>query len=211
MTSAYPAGLDAFRRPLPTETMDTPGVEGDVVIDNLMDAIEAVQAELGTDPSGADATVKARLAAAEVRPWLIAVDPFMPAAEQVGTWADLVNGSAFVYSAIRYNSSAAQGDLLGWDVVIPPGTWSLDMMHRRDANSAIATMELDDGAGLFTTLGTIDMYASSTQSNVRTTIANIVVTGQPIRRRLRMRGATRNAASGGWFITPQRIHLRRTA
>lgn len=65
MATNYPGSLDSLPRPSSSTAMNASGYEGDVVIDNLSDAVEAVQAELGTDPAGAQATVKARLEAAQ--------------------------------------------------------------------------------------------------------------------------------------------------
>jgi hypothetical protein len=61
MTTNYPGALDNLPRPTSDTDMDDAGCEGDVVIDNLSDAIEAVQGELGVDPAGSAATVVARL------------------------------------------------------------------------------------------------------------------------------------------------------
>jgi len=57
----YPAGLDSYQRPSATDSMDAAGVQGDVVVDNAYDAIEAIEAELGLQPSGTYTTVLARL------------------------------------------------------------------------------------------------------------------------------------------------------
>lgn len=59
MASAYPSGLDSFS----TARVDaTPMVTTHALDhDNANDAINKIEAELGTDPSGAQATVKARL------------------------------------------------------------------------------------------------------------------------------------------------------
>jgi len=62
MTTAYPAGIDSWSNPGPTTKQDDTGFEHDVVHGNLNDAVEAIEAELGTDPAGPQATVKARLA-----------------------------------------------------------------------------------------------------------------------------------------------------
>lgn len=62
MATNYPGALDAYIRPTATSYMDDPNVQGDVVVDNLYDAVEAVQAELGVNPSGTHGTVAARLA-----------------------------------------------------------------------------------------------------------------------------------------------------
>lgn len=67
MTTSYPAGLDSFTNPTATDGLDDEigtRTHSEFHADNN-DAIEAIQAELGTDPSGSEATVKARIAAAE--------------------------------------------------------------------------------------------------------------------------------------------------
>lgn len=61
MASVYPGTLDTFVTLASTDEMDDAGKEGDVLINNLHDAMEQVQSTLGTDPQGASATVKARI------------------------------------------------------------------------------------------------------------------------------------------------------
>lgn len=61
MTTAYPGAIDAFTNPSSTDDLDTAGVELDIVVSNLNDAVEAIETELGTNPSGGAATVKDRL------------------------------------------------------------------------------------------------------------------------------------------------------
>ena len=63
MATSYPGGLDSFTNPAAGDGLDSPSHAGQHA--NANDAIEAVQAELGTTPSGSYATVKARLEAIE--------------------------------------------------------------------------------------------------------------------------------------------------
>lgn len=67
MTTSYPSGLDSFTNPTATdETDDEIGTRTHSEFHaDTNDAIEAIEAELGTDPSGSEATVKARIAATE--------------------------------------------------------------------------------------------------------------------------------------------------
>jgi hypothetical protein len=81
MATNFPGSVDSFPRPTSSTTMDASGYEGDVVIDNLSDALEAVETELGTNPSGSFATVKARLDAMDA--WPDARPMFTGAAMQV--------------------------------------------------------------------------------------------------------------------------------
>ena len=59
MATSYPGALDDFADPTPTSRQNAPSHAGQHK--NVNDAIEAVEAELGTHPSGTEATVKARL------------------------------------------------------------------------------------------------------------------------------------------------------
>ena len=68
MATNYPAGLDSLTNPGAGDALTSPSHSGQHT--NINDAVEAVQAELGTDPSGASATVKARLEAHEANSWV---------------------------------------------------------------------------------------------------------------------------------------------
>lgn len=63
MGTSYPAALDDFPNPTGTTAVDTAtaNLAHDLQHSNANDAVEAIQAELGTAPSGSFATVKARL------------------------------------------------------------------------------------------------------------------------------------------------------
>lgn len=63
MASNYPTSLDALPNPTSGNTMLSPSHS--TQHSNANDAIEAVQATLGTNPQGGSATVKDRIAAAE--------------------------------------------------------------------------------------------------------------------------------------------------
>ena len=64
MASAYPGGLDSFTNPVSTDLTNSVTVPHATQHADLNDAVEAIQAELGLNPSGASATVVARLGAA---------------------------------------------------------------------------------------------------------------------------------------------------
>ncbi|WP_294981664.1 hypothetical protein [uncultured Microbacterium sp.] len=61
MGTDYPGALDTFTNPAPTDGMNLPAHSAQHA--NANDAIAAIQAELGTNPSGSYDTVKDRLAA----------------------------------------------------------------------------------------------------------------------------------------------------
>lgn len=60
MGTNYPGSLDSWTNPSPDTMMDATSFEHDVAHSNAYDAIEAIEGELGTDPSGAHSTVKDR-------------------------------------------------------------------------------------------------------------------------------------------------------
>ena len=72
MASNYPGGLDSFDTiASDKKTSDAVGGRTHRAMHNdLGDAIEAVQGELGTDPAGASATVKARFEVIEANDWV---------------------------------------------------------------------------------------------------------------------------------------------
>lgn len=59
MPTNYPGAIDSLTNPTTTSQMNSPSHAGQH--SNANDAVEAIQTELGTDPSGSYATVKARL------------------------------------------------------------------------------------------------------------------------------------------------------
>jgi hypothetical protein len=65
VTTAYPGSIDDFSNPGPDTQRDATGFEHNLQHSNVNDAVEAIEAELGTDPAGMYATVKERLDAAE--------------------------------------------------------------------------------------------------------------------------------------------------
>jgi hypothetical protein len=93
MASAYPGGLDDFAGTSPTYLADddATGRKHSERHNDVELAVEAVQAELGTDPAGASATVKARFEAIEgdVR-WTDDRDPTAHAASHADGGSDEV-------------------------------------------------------------------------------------------------------------------------
>lgn len=65
MATAYPAALDTLTNPTATDAMNSATVPHATQHANLNDAMEAVQATLGSNPQGGFASVKARIQAVE--------------------------------------------------------------------------------------------------------------------------------------------------
>ena len=67
MATNYPSGLDTYTNPAGTDALSTGHASQHA---NVNDAVEAIEAELGTTPSGSAATVKARFEAIETNDWV---------------------------------------------------------------------------------------------------------------------------------------------
>lgn len=65
MGTNYPGALDAFVNPTPDDELDSVIVPHDQQHANANDAIEAMQATLGTNPAGSHGTVKNRIVSIE--------------------------------------------------------------------------------------------------------------------------------------------------
>jgi hypothetical protein len=63
MATNYPGSLDNFTNPTASDTLDSVTVPHASQHTDINDAVEAIEGELGTNPKGTFATVKARLEA----------------------------------------------------------------------------------------------------------------------------------------------------
>ena len=66
MTTGYPAAIDNFTDPTAGDNLNSAGVIHATLHTNVNDAVNAIETELGTNPKGAAASVKARLDAIDV-------------------------------------------------------------------------------------------------------------------------------------------------
>lgn len=118
MPTSYPGGLDAFTNPTAGDMLDNP--PHDVQHANANDAVEAIEAELGTAPSGGFATVKARIEDVEARLgslWKPAVegvyDDYFDTDLSAGWTAQTVSGTA----AWAYRHEARLGIFRGFSAI----------------------------------------------------------------------------------------------
>ena len=65
MTTQYPNGIDTFVNPQATDTLDSSTVPHATEHANANDSIHAIETELGTNPKGSKASVRARLDAVD--------------------------------------------------------------------------------------------------------------------------------------------------
>lgn len=102
--TSYPAGLDAFENPDDDagDELDTPGVLHDEQHSNANDAIEAIEAELGTTPSGTHDTVRGRFEYIEDA---VTTYASLSAADRAQMRADLEAADAALQADIDHNES----------------------------------------------------------------------------------------------------------
>jgi hypothetical protein len=144
----------------------------------------------------------------DMLPWRFDLSPFMSAAASVGTWSNAIDTSS-VYNAVLANDNTQNSSI---DFVVTPstGTWSIELLLVTNNNKGIITVQLDDGAGVYTTLGTIDTYSAGVVRGVRSAVTGIVLT-KSIKRRLRLLIATKNGSASTYGASIGHIMLRRTA
>lgn len=90
MASAFPGGLDNFTNPTASDSLDSVVVPHATQHANSNDAIEAIEATLGTNPQGDSATVKARFDSVDTAVSAVqsAADAAQTAANDAQTAAD---------------------------------------------------------------------------------------------------------------------------
>jgi hypothetical protein len=119
VATSYPDGLDNFTNPTASDTLDSATVPHATQHANANDAIEAIETELGTDPKGSKASVKARLDDVDVQ------------------LADL--GDTSIATSLPLTSS---GTVVGDNLTIGINSSSADTANyvvRRDANGEFVT------------------------------------------------------------------------
>lgn len=128
---------------------------------------------------------------------------------KVGTWISPLD-TTHIFSFSLYNSSSNLNDQI--DVgrySLAPGTWTFQMITSLNVDRGIATVQLDDGAGVFTTVGTIDGYAASTLDAYRA-ITGITIASFVPGRILRLLIGSKNASSSDYYFLVNAVRFLRT-
>lgn len=143
--------------------------------------------------------------------WGIELDPKATPDASSGTWVINVSNTQPTCGGLR-NNPAVQNDRA--DFYLPPiaaGTWTFELLYYQTSSGGIVTVQLDDGAGSFTTLGTLDLYAASTTFNVRGSITGVVIASKIDKPTIRFLMATKNASSSGYQASISHLRALRTA
>jgi len=136
-------------------------------------------------------------------PWNIPISVYQTPKAQA-TWTAVQLNGVLIYLA-RLNSSGAQNDQITWDAVLAKGTWTFNLLHCKLTDRGIYSVQFDS-----VEVGTIDGYYSDVLANELTNITGIVIPAtKKIEIKLKM--ATKNASSGGYYGSIQGINLMRTA
>ncbi len=141
-------------------------------------------------------------------PGTIQVAPFFTPVAQTNWNAFAVVAAAAMGGA--WQSDGTQNAEVNYDLQINAATWTISVMFTADPNGGIMAVALDDGHGVFTSVGTVNTYAAAPAANQIITITGVVV-DSAIRRRLRLKLATKDAASGGYVGNLQLVSMIRTA
>ena len=136
-------------------------------------------------------------------PWMFHIDPTAPSKANLN-FNTLSLSSGLLHNS-QVESSGADGDYLDFDVLVPAGTWNFTLIHNRNLNHGIYSIQFD-----LVEQGTIDGYYASNSPNTYSTLTGIVV---PVNKKfvLRIKISGKNASSSGYFGSIQEIHFRRTA
>jgi hypothetical protein len=118
MPSSYPGGLDSFTNPTGTDNLDTAvgGLTHSAQHGAVNDAIEAIEGELGTNPSGAALTVAARFTAVEAD--VAAVETDLTTLE--ATVAGLPGAETYVFDVVAYGAEVdgTTNDTAAWQAAL---------------------------------------------------------------------------------------------
>jgi len=144
MATSYPGGLDSYTRPSPTDPLNSPSHSG--VHDNVYDAIEAIETELGTNPSSSFSTVNDRLQ--------VAADKNVSIQLNDGTAMTTGDGKAY----FRVPSTLNSFDIIGGSLALlggasSSGTPTVQIARGRQASPSSAHSFVD----VFSTAITVDV------------------------------------------------------
>ena len=150
--------------------------------------------------------------------WLVDIDAFPTAISQVN-WDSIGVSSSAAYNGFKQNNSS-QNSEINWDIFLGSGTWTVELIHVKENDAGIATVQLSSDAGAtFTSVGsapysgsasTIDFYNAPQTYNNRSTITAVTITATGLYR-MKLLMATKNGSSSNYFAGVQHVQWRRTA
>lgn len=139
-----------------------------------------------------------------IYPWLIDINVYPTAISQTN-WDSINTANTGSIDGFTKLSTGAQNAEINWDVVLAAGTWTAELLHSRDVNGGIYSVQFDG-----VEKGTIDGYSNPLTVNVRTSVTGIAVPATA-KIRLKLKMATKNASSSAYAGSLHAVQLRRTA
>ncbi len=216
---AYPSSLDELTDGVPSDGAAPTTDLGDATYPHddhhraLATAVEAVEAELGLAPSGASATVVARLDALDATvaaagldaPWHQTVDVrAVPFAQTNMSTLTTLSGTA-LYPYARIDSGTAGAASISYKFPMSAGTYSIEIVAYADTYMPIVTAKIDG-----TTVGTVDFYKTGGIAQREGAITGITVATSGTKT-INLTNATKNASSSGYTFYLMALRILRTA
>jgi len=173
------------------------------LINALKEELQACLTELGTNPKGSHASVKARLEGIAAGGH-ITILPLSYYVAGQGTWK-IYHDSRLYLSWEFVNDTIANHDNISWKITLPKGTYTLLVVGNTGPNMGILKWYINT-----TLVTTSDMYGATAEFNRRVYQTGINVPSSGIKD-LKLEIDGKNASSSNYYSSTIYIALWRTA
>jgi hypothetical protein len=173
------------------------------LVNALKEELQAALTELGTNPKGSYASVKARLEGIAAGGHITIVPLSYYVAGQ-GTWKNYQDSRLYL-SCEFVNDTIANHDNVSWKITLPKGTYTLLVVGNTGPNMGILKWYINT-----TLVTTSDMYGATAEFNRRVYQTGINVPSSGIKD-LKLEIDGKNASSSNYYSSTIYIALWRTA
>lgn len=174
--------------------------------ERMLDEINGRLNDENMEPGGLDYSKSLSTTGIDnIFPWHINL-PVLHPATMVGGWGPVyVLGTHNAVEPVEMTSSGAQNDEITFKVNLAPGTWEIAMYHSKDGNRGIYSFYIDD-----VLITTVDGYAAALSGMVRnsTSFSDLSRTWPSVKE-LKIKMASKNAASAGYYACIQTVTMLR--
>lgn len=139
----------------------------------------------------------------DVMPLEIAIDVF-PTAKSNTNWDTITIDTTQIHNG-RKVSGGAQNDEIAWDVLLPAGTWTIEILHEKNSDVGIYSVQFDS-----VEQGTIDGYNATSQDNQRGTVTGAFITSERAVE-LKLKMTAKNGSASAYAGRLQGLKLIRTS
>lgn len=139
-------------------------------------------------------------------PWLIYIIPIGGGTVMQGAWNVFGAGTSnALMGGGLFNTTAANGDEVGWDIAMAPGTWNIGYTGQKNTGDGIVSIRLDGvEKASFDGFNSGPLYNSGVVSS-----DFVVATGGKKRLSIKLNG--KNPSSTGFIAACQLITVRRVS